>query len=43
MRIGIVFGLFEAGMPLLGLLLGHGLAGTLGDAVSVQVRGMAST
>jgi manganese efflux pump family protein len=27
-----VFGLFEAGMPLLGLLLGHGLAGTLGHA-----------
>jgi putative Mn2+ efflux pump MntP len=29
LRVGIVFGLFEAGMPLLGLLLGHGLAGTL--------------
>ncbi len=32
LRVGIVFGLFEAGMPLLGLLLGHGLAGTLGHA-----------
>ena len=39
LRVGIVFGLFEAGM----LLLRHGLAGTLGHAVSVQVRGMAST
>ena len=26
-RIAVVFGLFEAGMPVLGLLLGHGLAG----------------
>jgi putative Mn2+ efflux pump MntP len=33
LRVGIVFGVFEAGMPLLGLLLGHGLAGTLGHAV----------
>ena len=32
LRVGIVFGLFEAGMPLLGLLLGRGLAGTLGHA-----------
>jgi putative Mn2+ efflux pump MntP len=32
LRVGIVFGLFEVGMPLLGLLLGHGLAGTLGHA-----------
>jgi manganese efflux pump family protein len=32
LRVGIVFGVFEAGMPLLGLLLGHGLAGTLGHA-----------
>ena len=32
LRVGIVFGLFEAGMPLLGLLLGHGLAGMLGHA-----------
>ena len=32
LRIGIVFGLFETGMPILGLLLGHGLADTLGHA-----------
>jgi len=31
-RIALVFGLFEAGMPVLGLLLGHGLADTLGLA-----------
>jgi putative Mn2+ efflux pump MntP len=30
LRVGLVFGLFETGMPLLGLLLGHGLAQTLG-------------
>lgn len=29
-KVGFVFGLFEAGMPLVGLLLGHGSAGTLG-------------
>jgi manganese efflux pump family protein len=32
LRVGLIFGLFEAGMPLLGLLLGDSLAGTLGDA-----------
>ncbi len=32
LRVGLIFGLFEAGMPLLGLLLGHGLARTLGAA-----------
>ncbi|MGO9725954.1 MAG: manganese efflux pump MntP family protein [Streptosporangiaceae bacterium] len=31
-RVGIVFGIFEAGMPVLGLALGHSLAGTLGHA-----------
>jgi len=31
-RVGVVFGIFEAGMPVAGLLLGHGLAGTLGHA-----------
>jgi manganese efflux pump family protein len=31
-RIAVVFGLFEAGMPVLGLVLGHGLADTLGQA-----------
>ena len=29
-RIAVVFGVFEAGMPLLGLALGHGVAGGLG-------------
>ncbi len=28
-RVGVVLGIFEAGMPVAGLLLGHGLAGTL--------------
>ena len=32
LRIAVVFGLFEAGMPVLGLVLGHGLAGSLGEA-----------
>ena len=31
-RIAVVFGLFEAGMPLLGLVLGHGVADTIGHA-----------
>ena len=30
LRIAVVFGLFEAGMPVLGLVRGHGLAGSLG-------------
>jgi putative Mn2+ efflux pump MntP len=32
LRVGVIFGIFEAGMPVLGLLLGHGLAGDLGQA-----------
>lgn len=32
LRIAVVFGLFEAGMPVLGLLLGHGLADGIGEA-----------
>ncbi len=32
LRVGVIFGLFETGMPILGLLLGHRLAGTLGHA-----------
>jgi manganese efflux pump family protein len=32
LRIAVVFGLFEAGMPVLGLVLGHGLADTAGEA-----------
>ena len=31
MRVAVVFGLFEAGMPVLGLALGHGLAEGLGE------------
>jgi len=30
LRVGIIFGVFEAGMPIVGLALGRGLAGTLG-------------
>jgi manganese efflux pump family protein len=32
LRLGAVFGLFETGMPILGLLAGHGLARDLGGA-----------
>jgi manganese efflux pump family protein len=32
LRVGLIFGIFEAGMPLVGLLLGHILAHTLGGA-----------
>jgi putative Mn2+ efflux pump MntP len=32
LRVGIVFGLFETGMPILGLLLGHRIAHELGHA-----------
>jgi manganese efflux pump family protein len=32
LRVGVIFGLFETGMPILGLLLGHSLAGPLGRA-----------
>jgi manganese efflux pump family protein len=32
LRVGTIFGLFETGMPVLGLLLGHGLATTFGHA-----------
>jgi manganese efflux pump family protein len=30
LRIAVLFGVFEAGMPVLGLVLGHGVAGGLG-------------
>jgi manganese efflux pump family protein len=30
LRVGLIFGLFEAGMPVLGLLIGHGLASLVG-------------
>jgi putative Mn2+ efflux pump MntP len=32
LRVGVIFGLFETGMPILGLLLGHSLTRTLGHA-----------
>lgn len=31
-RVGVIFGLFEAGMPVLGLVLGHVIAARLGSA-----------
>jgi len=31
LRIAVAFGLFEGGMPLVGLLLGHAIAGSLGS------------
>ena len=30
LRVGVVFGIFEAGMPVIGLLLGHRLAHSIG-------------
>jgi putative Mn2+ efflux pump MntP len=32
LQVGIIFGLFETGMPIAGLALGHGLAHTLGHS-----------
>jgi manganese efflux pump family protein len=32
LRVGLVFGAFEAGMPVAGLAIGHQLAGTIGTA-----------
>jgi manganese efflux pump family protein len=32
LRVGVVFGFFEAGMPILGLLIGHRVAADLGHA-----------
>lgn len=32
LRVGVIFGLFETGMPIVGLLLGHRLADTFGHA-----------
>jgi manganese efflux pump family protein len=32
LRVGVTFGIFETGMPILGLLLGRGLANALGQA-----------
>jgi manganese efflux pump family protein len=30
LSVGIIFGVFEAGMPVIGLLIGHGLASSIG-------------
>jgi putative Mn2+ efflux pump MntP len=35
LRIAVVFGLFEAGMPVVGLVVGSGLAHTLGNSAHV--------
>jgi manganese efflux pump family protein len=32
LRVGVIFGIFETGMPILGLVLGHSLATALGHA-----------
>jgi len=32
LRVGLIFGIFEAGMPILGLLLGQSVAHALGGA-----------
>lgn len=32
LRVGVIFGIFETGMPILGLLLGRSLASALGHA-----------
>ena len=32
LQVGLIFGLFETGMPIAGLALGHGLAHTLGHS-----------
>ncbi len=39
-RIAVVFGLFEAGMPLIGLLVGNGVAHSLGDSAHVVGGGL---
>jgi putative Mn2+ efflux pump MntP len=38
LRVGLVFGFYEAGMPIVGLILGRQLAGTIGSATH-QVGG----
>jgi putative Mn2+ efflux pump MntP len=39
-RIAIIFGFFEAAMPLLGLLVGHRVAGSIGSAASFLGGGL---
>lgn len=40
LRVGLTFGLFEAGMPIVGLLLGHGLASAIGGHASWLAGGL---
>lgn len=39
-RMAIIFGFFEAAMPLLGLLVGHRVAGSIGSAASYLGGGL---
>ncbi len=39
-RIAVIFGLFEAGMPVIGLLIGHGVSGSLGSRTHVIGGGL---
>jgi manganese efflux pump family protein len=43
LRVGVVFGLFEAGMPLIGLVLGHGIARTFGSIAGYAGGGLLIT
>jgi putative Mn2+ efflux pump MntP len=40
LRVGIIFGAFEAAMPAVGLLIGHGLAASLGHAANWLAAGL---
>jgi manganese efflux pump family protein len=40
LRIAVVFGLFEAGMPVLGLVVGRGLSGSLGSRAHLVGGGL---
>ena len=39
-RIALVFGLFEAGMPVIGLLIGRSLSGSLGASAHIVGGGL---
>src|SRR5215469_13565725 len=39
-RVGVIFGLFETAMPIVGLLLGRSLASTLGGAALLIATGL---
>ncbi|MHB1836274.1 MAG: manganese efflux pump MntP [Solirubrobacteraceae bacterium] len=40
LRVALVFGLFEAGMPVIGLLIGRGVAGALGSSAHYIAGGL---